>query len=493
MSYLLALDQGTTSSRSILFDQEGKVVASAQYPIHITTPYAGWVEQDAEELWLSQLQTIRDVLKKGDITVSDIKAIGIANQRETTVVWHRKTGKPIAPAIVWQDRRTSVVCQQLHDKGHSAHIQHITGLMIDPYFSASKLMWILDAIPQARELAEKGELAFGTIDSWLIWNLTQGGIHVTDVSNASRTMLMDIHQQEWSLPLLSLFKIPISLLPSIVPSGQEIAYTDTALFGTRIPIFAAVGDQQASLFGHDCHQAGLAKNTYGTGCFMLLNTGDQVIKSRHQLLSTVAWKQKGKPTQYALEGSVFMAGAIVQWLRDNLGFIKESAEVESLAAQVDHTDGVVLVPAFTGLGAPYWRADALASISGLSRGTQKAHIARAALEAIAFQVADVLHAMQQDAPTPLTELRVDGGASANNLLMQFQADILGVPVLRPTLTETTAFGAVKLAGLSCGFFTESDLSSMWQLDRCFEPVMSEDERMNRLSLWKKAVHRVLSE
>lgn len=491
MSYLLALDQGTTSSRSILFNQAGKVIASAQQTFRLNTPKTAWVEQDAHEIWQSQLTTIKEVLQKANIQAHEIRAIGIANQRETTVVWHKKTGQAIAPAIVWQDRRTAATCQQLKDKGHESHIQHITGLMIDPYFSATKLAWILDNVPNARALAEANELAFGTVDSWLIWNLSNG-CHVTDVSNASRTMLMDIHTQQWSTPLLNLFKIPYHILPTIVASGQEITHTDAQLFGAKIPIFSALGDQQAALFGHDCQQAGMAKNTYGTGCFMLLNTGSQVIKSTHKLLSTVAWQKTGCTTQFALEGSVFMAGAIVQWLRDNLGFIKESHEVEQLASQVKDSDGVVLVPAFTGLGAPYWEPNALASISGLSRGTQKAHIARAALESIAFQVADVLHAMQQDAPIPLTELRVDGGASANNLLMQFQADILGVPVLRPTLTETTAFGAVKMAGLSCGFFNESDFSSMWQLDRCFEPQMSEDERQTRLKSWKNAIQRVIS-
>ncbi len=491
MSYLLALDQGTTSSRSILFNQAGQVVASAQQTFKLSTPKTAWVEQDAHEIWQSQLSTIKEVLQKANIQAHEIRAIGIANQRETTVVWNKKTGQAIAPAIVWQDRRTATTCQQLKDKGHESHIQQITGLIIDPYFSATKLAWILDNIPNARTLAESNELAFGTVDSWLIWNLSKG-CHVTDVSNASRTMLMDIHTQQWSHPLLNLFKIPHNILPTIVASGQEITHTDEQLFGAKVPVFSAIGDQQAALFGHDCQQAGMAKNTYGTGCFMLLNTGNQVIKSTHKLLSTVAWQKAGHATQFALEGSVFMAGAIVQWLRDNLGFIKESHEIEQLASQVKDSNGVVLVPAFTGLGAPYWEPNALASISGLSRGTQKAHIARAALESIAFQVADVLHAMQQDAPVPLTELRVDGGASANNLLMQFQADILGVPVLRPTLTETTAFGAVKMAGLSCGFFNESDFSSMWQLDRCFEPQMSEDERQTRLKSWKNAIQRVIA-
>ena len=379
----------------------------------------------------------------------------------------------------------------MREAGHEARIQHITGLKLDPYFSAGKLAWLLQHTPQARELASQGRLAFGTIDSWLIFQLTRG-LHVTDISNAARTMLMDIHSGQWSAELLDLFDIPAAILPQIVPSGSLIGHTAAGLLGAQLPLFAAIGDQQAALFGHGCVHAGMAKNTYGTGCFMLMNTGSEVIHSQHQLLSTVAWQQSGQPTQYALEGSVFMAGAIVQWLRDNLDFVRHSHEIEALAQQVDSSEGVVLVPAFTGLGAPYWQADARASLSGLTRGTGKAHIARAALEAIAFQVADVLNAMQQDAPTPLTELRVDGGASANNMLMQFQADILGVPVLRPTLTEITAFGAVKMAGLACGLFNPSDVADMWQLERRFDSQISADERQARLQQWQAAVRQVLS-
>ena len=421
----------------------------------------------------------------------DIAAIGLANQRETTVLWDKASGKPLAPALVWQDRRTAPWCQALREAGHEARIQHITGLKLDPYFSAGKLAWLLQHTPQARELASQGRLAFGTIDSWLIFQLTRG-LHVTDISNAARTMLMDIHSGQWSAELLDLFDIPAAILPQIVPSGSLIGHTAAGLLGAQLPLFAAIGDQQAALFGHGCVHAGMAKNTYGTGCFMLMNTGSEVIHSQHQLLSTVAWQQSGQPTQYALEGSVFMAGAIVQWLRDNLDFVRHSHEIEALAQQVDSSEGVVLVPAFTGLGAPYWQADARASLSGLTRGTGKAHIARAALEAIAFQVADVLNAMQQDAPTPLTELRVDGGASANNMLMQFQADILGVPVLRPTLTEITAFGAVKMAGLACGLFNPSDVADMWQLERRFDSQISADERQARLQQWQAAVRQVLS-
>ena len=377
-------------------------------------------------------------------------------------------------------------------QGHADRIQSLTGLLLDPYFSAGKIAWLLEHVKGARELAEQGDLAFGTIDSWLIWHLTHG-LHVTDVSNASRTMLMDLQTCQWSEELLALFNIPQSLLPKIIPSAQEIGHTAEGLLGAQIPIYSAIGDQQSALFGHNCQHAGMAKNTYGTGCFMLMNTGEQRIQSQHKLLSTVAWRAQSQKVQYALEGSVFMAGAIVQWLRDNLGIIQQSHEIEALANQVPDTDGVILVPAFTGLGAPYWQAEARAQISGLTRGSNKAHLARAALEAIAFQVADVLSAMQQDAPTPLTELRVDGGASANNLLMQFQADILGVPVLRPTMTEVTAFGAVKMAGLQCGLYSSSDLEQMWQLDQRFEPQMSQDARDSRLAQWRQAVRKTFPE
>ena len=491
MGCLLALDQGTTSSRAIVFDAQGQVLAMAQKPFALATPQPGWVTQDAWAIWNTQIGTAQEAISQAGLLAGDIAAIGLANQRETTVLWDKASGKPLAPALVWQDRRTAPWCQALREVGHEARIQHITGLKLDPYFSAGKLAWLLQHTPQARELASQGRLAFGTIDSWLIFQLTRG-LHVTDISNAARTMLMDIHSGQWSAELLDLFDIPAAILPQIVPSGSLIGHTAAGLLGAQLPLFAAIGDQQAALFGHGCVHAGMAKNTYGTGCFMLMNTGSEVIHSRHQLLSTVAWQQSGQPTQYALEGSVFMAGAIVQWLRDNLDFVRHSHEIEALAQQVDSSEGVVLVPAFTGLGAPYWQADARASLSGLTRGTGKAHIARAALEAIAFQVADVLNAMQQDAPTPLTELRVDGGASANNMLMQFQADILGVPVLRPTLTEITAFGAVKMAGLACGLFNPSDVADMWQLERRFDSQISADERQARLQQWQAAVRQVLS-
>lgn len=490
MGCLLALDQGTTSSRAIVFDEQGRILATAQKPLALSTPQPGWVEQDAWEIWNSQIGTAQEAISKAGLLATDIAAIGIANQRETTVLWDKHTGKPLAPAIVWQDRRTHMWCQHWREAGHEAQIQAITGLKLDPYFSAGKLAWLLANTPTAPALAEQGRLAFGTIDSWLIFQLTRG-THSTDISNAARTMLVDMATGTWSDELLALFDIPATILPRITPCASLIGHTAAGLLGAQVPIYSAIGDQQSALFGHDCTQAGMAKNTYGTGCFMLMNTGANIIRSQHQLLSTVAWQQHNQPIQYALEGSVFMAGAIVQWLRDNLGFIRESSEIEALACQVSSSDSVILVPAFTGLGAPYWQPQARASITGLTRGTHKAHIARAALESIAFQVADVLGAMQQDAPTPLTELRVDGGASANNMLMQFQADILGVPVLRPTLTEVTAFGAIKMAGLACGLFNESDAGTMWQLERRFDSQISADERQHRLQQWRQAVSQVL--
>lgn len=512
MRYLLALDQGTTSSRSILFDETLNPVASAQKEFELITPHAGWVEQDPEVIWQTQISTAQEAILKLGVYAKDIAGIGIANQRETTVVWHKKTGKPIYNAIVWQDRRTHAWCEAKKAEGLEETVQRITGLRLDPYFSASKLVWLLENVAEARSLADAGELAFGTIDSWLIYKLS--GEHVIDVSNASRTMLMDLATGEWSDELLGMFNIPKSLLPKIIASGTQrsdavvgrvkaavtgtshIAKTKTGLFSAQIPIYGAIGDQQAALFGHGCDQAGMAKNTYGTGCFMLMNTGDNMLPSKHQLLTTAAWQIGNQPMQYALEGSVFMAGAIVQWLRDNLGFINNSAEVEQLASQVDSTDGVVLVPAFTGLGAPHWQPQATASLTGLTRGTTKAHIARAALESIALQVSDVLTAMQQDAATQgtsLTELRVDGGACANNMLMQFQADILGVPVLRPKMQEATALGAAKLAGMGAGLFTLEDLADNWQLDRAFEPSMSADEREAKLAVWQKRVGEAISQ
>ncbi|KAA8735280.1 glycerol kinase GlpK [Acinetobacter qingfengensis] len=493
MSYLMALDQGTTSCRAIIFNHKGDIKAIAQREISIKTPYSGWVEQDAHEIWHTQIGVMQQALAEANIFVHEIAAIGLTNQRETTIVWDKRTGLPLAPAIVWQDRRTTEWCQKLEKEKQdlAQFIQQKTGLRVDPYFSATKLVWLLENIEGLRGLAEQGHVAFGTVDSWLIWKMSQGDRHVIEASNASRTLLMDLLTQQWSEELLEKLDIPRSVLPEIVSSQQIIAYTADGLFAKQIPIAGVLGDQQSALFGQACFQAGMAKNTYGTGCFLLMNTGEQPQISQHQLLTTLAWQQP-QHKHYALEGSVFMAGAIVQWLRDGLGIITNSKQVEQLAEQVRHTDGVVLVPAFTGLGAPYWDSEARALLCGMSRGTTKAHIARAALEAIAFQVYDVLKAMQMDSPMPLTELRVDGGASQNNMLMQFQADLLGVPVLRPKMVETTAWGAAMMAGLAVGFFqSEQELADLWQLDRCFEPNISEEQRQRHLKQWQDAVRRTL--
>ena len=492
MSYLLALDQGTTSSRAIIFDEHGKVYATAQRETQIKTPHSGWVEQDAMEIWTTQIAVVQQAIASARLLAKDIKALGVTNQRETTVVWDKRTGRPLAPAIIWQDRRAADWCNQLIQNNFADKIHKKTGLRIDPYFSAGKLVWLLENIQGLRELAEQGHAAFGTIDSWLIWNLTQGTEHVIESSNASRTMLMDLKSQQWDAELLELFNIPLSILPKIIQSDRYIANTATGLLGAEIPICGVLGDQQSALFGQSCFEVGTAKNTYGTGCFMLFNTGDQIQFSKNQLLTTLAWNCQNQ-TQYALEGSVFMAGAIVQWLRDGLGIIKNSAEVESLASQVSSTDGVVLVPAFTGLGAPHWDSEARALLCGMSRGTNKSHIARAALESIAFQVSDVLTAMQSDIAQPLKELRVDGGASQNNTLMQFQADILNVPVLRPKLLESTAWGAAAMAGLKIGVFNDlSEISQSWQLERAFEPNMNDDQRQRHLALWNDALNRTKS-
>ncbi|MGO3384116.1 MAG: glycerol kinase GlpK [Acinetobacter guillouiae] len=492
MSYLLSLDQGTTSSRAIIFDEHGKVYASAQRETQIKTPHSGWVEQDAMEIWTTQITVVQQAIASARLLAKDIKALGLTNQRETTVVWDKRTGKPLAPAIVWQDRRATDWCNQLVQNNLSGKIHNKTGLRIDPYFSAGKLVWLLENIQGLRTLAEQNHVAFGTVDSWLIWNLTQGSEHVIEASNASRTMLMDLKTQQWDTELIELFNIPASVLPKIIQSDCYIANTATGLLGAEIPICGVLGDQQSALFGQSCFEAGTAKNTYGTGCFMLFNTGTDIQYSKNKLLTTLAWKCQDQ-SHYALEGSVFMAGAIVQWLRDGLGIIKNSAEVEKLACQVDTTDGVVLVPAFTGLGAPHWDSEARALLCGMSRGTNKSHIARAALESIAFQVSDVLTAMQSDIAQPLKQLRVDGGASQNDMLMQFQADILNVPVLRPKLLESTAWGAAALAGLKAGVFNNlSEISESWQLDRAFEPKMSADQRQYQLSLWNGALQRAKS-
>ena len=493
MSYLLALDQGTTSSRAIIFNEHGVVQSTAQRETHIKTPHSGWVEQDAQDIWASQIAVVQQALANARILAKDIKAIGLTNQRETTVVWDKRNGQPLAPAIIWQDRRATEWCNQLASKNLNDIIHKKTGLRIDPYFSAGKLVWLLEHIDGLKELAQQGHVAFGTIDSWLIWNLTQGSEHVIEVSNASRTMLMNLQTQQWDEQLLELFDIPLSVLPKIISSDSYVANTASGLLGAEIPITGILGDQQSALFGQSCFDVGTAKNTYGTGCFMLFNTGNDVQFSQNKLLSTLAWQAQNKTT-YALEGSVFMAGAIVQWLRDGLGIIQKSCDVEKLAKTVDHTDGVVLVPAFTGLGAPHWDSDARALLCGMSRGTTKAHIARAALESIAFQVSDVLNAMQSDIAQPLKELRVDGGASQNDMLMQFQADLLNVPVLRPKMLESTAWGAAAMAGLKSGVFHDlSDISESWKLDRAFEPAMNEDQRMYHLNLWKNALKRAKSD
>ena len=486
MKYILALDAGTTSSRAIVFDHAGSAVASAQKEFRQIFPKPGWVEHDANEIWATQLQTAHDALKKMGLVASDIAGIGITNQRETTVVWDRDTGTPIHNAIVWQDRRTAGRCDQLKARGKAPVIKRKTGLVIDAYFSGTKLEWILKNVPGARAKAKAGKLAFGTIDTWLIWNLTGGRVHVTDPSNASRTMLFNL-KGDWDPELLKMLGVPRSVLPD-VKSSSEI-YGETTLLGGSIPIAGIAGDQQAALFGQVCTQPGMVKNTYGTGCFMLMNTGTKPIASKNNLLTTVAWRI-GNRTEYALEGSIFIAGAVVQWLRDGLGIIKSSSEVEALAAQVTDPDGVYLVPAFAGLGAPHWDQYARGLVAGVTRGTTAAHLARAALEGIAFQVADVLRAMQADARIKLKELRVDGGASANNLLMQFQSNLLDVPVVRPKVTETTALGAAYLAGLAVGFWKDQkQIAAQWQVDRRFTPTMKSAERKRLESGWRKALDR----
>jgi len=488
MKYILALDQGTTSSRSIIFDQAGRVVATAQREFTQHYPKPSWVEHDAEEIWQTQLRTAKEVLKKAKLTAKDIAAIGITNQRETTVAWDKKTGKPVGKAIVWQDRRTAGFCGQLKAKGASAMIAEKTGLVVDAYFSATKMRWFLQNNPEAKTLAKAGQLAFGTIDSWLLWNLTRGLVHATDVSNASRTMLFNITEGCWDKELMKLIGIPASTLPEVKPSSG--LFGETTLLGDRIPIAGMAGDQQAALFGQVCTKPGMVKNTYGTGCFMLMHTGTKKIASKNKLLTTVAWQLGEGPLEYAVEGSVFIAGAVVQWLRDGLGIIKHSSEIEPLAAQVPDTGGVYLVPAFAGLGAPHWDPHARALMSGITRGTTKAHIARAALEGIAYQVTDILTAMQADAGVKLRELRVDGGASNNNLLMQFQADLLGVPVVRPVVTETTALGAAYLAGLGIGYWkNQSDIATQWQAERRFLPMMKAPQKKALTAGWNQALER----
>lgn len=493
MKYILSLDQGTTSSRAILFDQAGQVKGMAQREFRQSFPCPGWVEHDAREIWTTQLAVARDVLAQHGVRAADLAAIGVTNQRETTVLWDRATGDPLAPAIVWQDRRTTDTCARLQAQGAARSIQRKTGLVLDAYFSGTKLQWLLDHVPGARARAQHGELAFGTIDSWLIWNLTGGRHHVTDASNASRTLLFNLHTLQWDASLLRQFDVPASVLPRVAPSSGAFGETDAQWLGAPVPIAGIAGDQQAATFGQTCFSPGLAKNTYGTGCFMLMNTGVNAVASRNRLLTTVAWQgPAGDRTQtaYALEGSVFMAGATIQWLRDGLGIIGSAAEVESLAGQVADTGDVALVPAFAGLGAPYWDGHARAALLGMTRGTTRAHIARAALEAIALQTADVLAAMNRDSGIALRELRVDGGASRNNLLMQMQADVLGVPVVRPQVTETTALGVAYLAGLAVGFWSGPDeLASHWVVDRRYDPAGGESDRRARHARWQEAVAR----
>lgn len=485
MAYILAIDQGTTSSRAILFDSEGRVVQVAQREFRQYFRQPGWVEHDANEIWESQLAVLKEVCEKAHVGPADIAAIGITNQRETTVVWDRATGEPIAPAIVWQDKRTARRCEELVRSGVGKEITKRTGLVVDSYFSASKVEWILKNISGAKKRAAKGELAFGTIDSWLLWKLTDGRVHATDTSNASRTMLFNIHKKQWDSKLLEVFAVPESMLPEVRSSSE--VYGQTKVLGGDIPIAGIAGDQQSALFGQACHEPGMVKNTYGTGCFMLMNTGTNPVKSKCKLLTTIAWTIDGV-TEYALEGSIFVGGAVVQWMRDGLGIIQQSCEVEDLARQVPDHGGVYFVPAFTGLGTPHWNPDARGTITGLTRGTQAAHIARAALDGIAYQVHDVLEAMQADSGIKLKQLRVDGGACSNNLLIQFQADLLKVPVIRPRIQETTALGAAYLAGLAVGFWkSRREIARQWQVESTFKPTMKMAQRENLLLGWQRAL------
>src|ERR1700761_1458172 len=492
--YILSLDQGTTSSRAILFDRNGQIRQMAQKEFTQYYPQPGWVELDAEEIWSSQYGVLAEVLAKSNLTTRDVAAIGITNQRETVVVWERASGRPIHRAVVWQDRRTAEYCDELKAKGMGPMIAERTGLVIDAYFSATKLKWILDEIPGARARAEKGELAFGTVDSWLVWKLTMGQLHITDTTNASRTQLFNIHTGQWDGELLRLFDIPAAILPEVKASSEVYGHTGSIMApgSVGMPIAGIAGDQQAALFGQLCTQPGMVKNTYGTGCFLLMHTGDKVVRSDNNLLTTIAWTLKGR-TEYALEGSIFIAGAVVQWLRDGLHLIRSSEEVEGLAAKVADTEGVYMVPAFAGLGAPHWNQYARGSLFGMTRGTQQAHIARAALESIAYQTYDVLKAMEADSGITLKELRVDGGATANNLLMQFQSGILQVPVIRPTITETTALGAAYLAGLATGYWNSvEELQQQWAVDKRFEPDMNGDRARDLLKGWQRAVKAAIA-
>lgn len=491
-TYILAMDQGTTSSRAIIFDKTGSIVSIAQKEFTQYFPQSGWVEHDANEIWSTQIGVAAEAITKANLNIQQIAAIGITNQRETTVIWDRNTGMPIYPAIVWQDRRTADYCDELKAEGKGQMIQEKTGLIIDAYFSATKAKWILDNVEGARQKAANGELCFGTIDTWLIWKLTNGKVHATDVTNASRTMLCNIHTLQWDGALQDIFDIPGNMLPEIRSCSEIYGHTQNILTATNIPIAGIAGDQQAALFGQMCIHPGMVKNTYGTGCFMLMNTGPKFVISNNQLLTTVAWKI-GDMTHYALEGSVFIAGAVVQWLRDELKFFSSAPEIEQLATQVDDTDGVYIVPAFAGLGAPYWNQHARGTMTGISRGTSRAHIARAALESIAYQTADVLRAMEADAGIGIQELRVDGGATGNDFLMQFQSDILDCSVVRPAVTETTALGAAYLAGLAVGYWTDiDDIKNQWSIEKTFLQNISDTRRETLYQGWLKAVKASIS-
>jgi len=490
--YILALDQGTTSSRAIVFDKRGQMISVAQKEFTQIFPQPGWVEDDPAEIWSTQIGVAAEAIMKAGLTAKDIAAIGITNQRETTIVWDRATGKAIGNAIVWQDRRTASLCEAWKKQGLEPMIRDKTGLVLDAYFSGTKIKWMLDHIPGAREKANAGELAFGTVDSWLLWNLTAGKVHATDVSNASRTLLFNLHTQDWDNELLTIFDIPRSMLPEIRSNSEVYGYTQELLSSASIPVAGMAGDQQSALFGQLCHAPGMVKNTYGTGCFMLMHTGNKPVASKHNLLTTVAWKINGE-MQYALEGSVFIAGAVVQWLRDGLKIIRESKEIEALAASVENNGGVYLVPAFAGLGAPHWEQHARGTILGITRGSEQGHIARAALESIAYQTRDVLVAMEGDSGIPIKELRVDGGATVNNALMQFQSDMLDVTVVRPKIIETTALGAAYLAGLAVGYWESvDDLQGYWQADQKYTSTMHSEERQQHLKGWTRAVRAVLA-
>ena len=485
--YILALDQGTTSSRAMLFDRQGNIVSVAQKEFRQIYPQPGWVEHDPQEIWSTQAGVAAEAVTRAGLNGTSIAAIGITNQRETTIVWDRETGQPVYNAIVWQDRRTAALCDSLKQQGLEQSVRAKTGLPIDAYFSATKIRWILDNVPGAREKAKRGQLAFGTVDSWLVWNFTKHALHITDVTNASRTMLFNIHTLQWDADLLEALDIPRSMLPEVRASSEVYGPTVTTVFASKIPLAGIAGDQHAALFGQMCTRSGMVKNTYGTGCFLVMNTGDKPIESKNNLVTTLAWKI-GDRVDYALEGSIFIAGAVVQWLRDGLGIIQRAADIEALAASVPHSDGVYLVPAFAGLGAPHWNPRARGTLFGVTRGTTSAHIARAALDSIAYQSVDVLKAMEADSGIRIGELRVDGGACANNLLMQFQADMLGVAAVRPRISETTALGAAYLAGLAVGYWGSIDeLQSQWQLERRFSPAMDARAAETCLAGWQRAV------